>query len=186
MISLGRGPCSPLSCLGIERRAGYILRASAFLLALLLAACGTSRGPSGAATDGAGPWSCVPYARSRAGISLQGDAWTWWDAAAGRYERGRTPRNGSVLVMMRTSRLPQGHLAVVSRVVSAREVRVDHANWASGAARGRVARNQPVMDVSPNNDWSLVRVWYPRIDDWGASNYPSYGFVHQTVSMAAR
>jgi hypothetical protein len=88
--------------------------------------------------------------------------------------------------MMRTSRLPQGHLAVVSRVVSAREVRVDHANWASGAARGRVARNQPVMDVSPNNDWSLVRVWYPRIDDWGASNYPNYGFVHQTVSMAAR
>jgi hypothetical protein len=59
---------------------------------------------------------------------------------------------------------------------------VDHANWASGAARGRVARNQPVMDVSPNNDWSLVRVWYPRIDDWGASNY----LVHQTVSMAAR
>src|ERR671917_606528 len=41
-------------------------------------------------------------------------------------------------------RLPQGHLAVVSRLVSAREVRVDHANWASGAAKGQVARDQPV------------------------------------------
>jgi hypothetical protein len=62
---------------------------------------------------------------------------------------GRAPRGGSVLVLMRTSRLPQGHVAVVSRVVSAREIRVDHANWASGAAKGRAARDQPVMDVSP-------------------------------------
>jgi hypothetical protein len=164
---------------------GSILRASVALVALLFyAACGASRGPSSpGATAGAGPWSCVPYARARSGIPLQGDAWTWWDSAAGRYERGRAPRHGSVLVLARTSRLPQGHLAVVSRVVSAREVRVDYANWASGAAKGRVARDQPVMDVSPSNDWSLVRVWLPRINDWGASNYPSYGFVH---SVAAR
>lgn len=154
---------------------------------LLLAACGTaSRGPSGIAVDGTGPWSCVPYARLRSGIPLRGDAWTWWEAAAGQYERGRAPRNGSVLVLLRTSRLPQGHLAVVSRVVSAREVRVDHANWASGGAKGRVARDQPVSDVSPANDWSLVRVWLPRTNTWGASSYPSYGFVHQTVSTAAR
>jgi surface antigen len=161
-----------------------ILRASAALAALLLlAACGgASRGPPGA-DAASGPWSCVPYARARSGIPLRGDAWTWWDAAAGLYERGRAPRNGSVLVLARTSRLPQGHLAVVSRVVSAREVRVDHANWASGAAKGRVARDQPVMDVSPANDWSLVRVWLPRINDWGASNYPSHGLVH---SAAAR
>jgi surface antigen len=128
----------------------------------------------------------VPYARLRSGIPLRGDAWTWWDAAAGQYERSRAPRNGSVLVLMRNSRLPQGHLAVVSRVVSSREIRVDHANWASGAAKGRVARNQPVQDVSPANDWSLVRVWLPRASDWGASNYPSYGFVHPTTALAAR
>jgi hypothetical protein len=91
-----------------------------------------------------------------------------------------------VLVLKRTSRLPQGHLAVVARVVSSREIRVDHANWASGAAKGRVAKNQPVMDVSASNDWSLVRVWHPRSEAWGASNYPSYGFIHQTVPMAAR
>jgi len=118
----------------------------------------------------------------RSGIALNGDAWAWWDAAAGRFERGPAPRGGSVLVLMRTSRLPQGHLAVVSRVVSAREVRVDHANWASGAAKGRAARDQPVMDVSPGNDWSLVRVWYPRINDWGASSYPSYGFIHRAAA----
>ncbi len=123
----------------------------------------------------------------RSGIALRGDAWIWWDAAAGRYERGHAPRSGSVLVLGRTSRLPQGHLAVVSRVVSAREVRVDHANWGSGAAKGREARNQPVMDVSPANDWSLVRVWLPRINDWGASTYASRGFVHPTtLATAAR
>lgn len=161
-----------------------------FAALLLLAACGPSRGPSHRsgvpAAEGAGAWSCVPYARMRSGIPLRGDAWTWWDAAAGHYGRGRDPRRGSVLVLMRTSRLPQGHLAVVSRVVSAREIRVDHANWASGASKGRAARDQPVMDVSPANDWSLVRVWYPRINDWGASSYPSYGFIHPTLSMAAR
>ncbi|MBD0275309.1 MAG: CHAP domain-containing protein [Acetobacteraceae bacterium] len=169
----------------MEKGFGSILRASAALVALLfLAACGASRGPSspGAAVAVSGSWSCVPYARARSGIPLRGDAWTWWDAAAGLYGRGRAPRNGSVLVLARTSRLPQGHVAVVSRVVSAREVRVDHANWASGAAKGRVARDQPVMDVSPANDWSLVRVWLPRINDWGASNYPSYGFVHAAAA----
>ena len=154
-----------------------------------MAACGTVRWPlsPGVSADGSGPWSCVPYARMRSGIALRGDAWTWWDAAAGRYERGHAPRSGSVLVLGRTSRLPQGHLAVVSRVVSAREVRVDHANWGSGAAKGREARNQPVMDVSPANDWSLVRVWLPRINDWGASNYASLGFIHPTtLATAAR
>ena len=170
-----------------QKRGCPILRAFWIAAALLLAACGTSsRGPAGVALDGSGPWSCVPYARMRSGIPLRGDAWTWWDAAAGRFERGRAPRSGSVLVLIRTSRLPQGHLAVVSRVVSAREVRVDHANWASGTAKGRVARDQPVMDVSPANDWSLVRVWHPRINDWGASNYPSYGFIHPTLATAAR
>jgi surface antigen len=159
------------------------MRHLALLLLLLLAACGTARVPPG---DESGAWSCVPYVRARTGIDLQGDAWTWWEAAAGRYERSRTPRPGSVLVLMRTSRLRQGHVAVVTRVVSAREIRVDHANWASGAAKGRVARDQPVLDVSPGNDWSLVRVWYPRVKDYGATSYPSYGFIHAGLATATR
>jgi surface antigen len=163
------------------------MRHLALLLLLLLAACGTARVPqAGAPLGEAGQWSCVPYARARTGLDLQGDAWNWWEAAAGRYERSRVPRPGSVLVLMRTSRLRQGHVAVVTRVVSAREIRVDHANWASGAAKGRVARDQPVLDVSPGNDWSLVRVWYPRVNDYGATSYPSYGFIHTGMATAGR
>ncbi|WP_149535882.1 CHAP domain-containing protein [Siccirubricoccus phaeus] len=149
-------------------------------LPLLLAACGTSRRTPPAPTGAAGEWSCVPYARQRSGIPLRGDAWEWWEAASGQYRRERRPRPGSVLVLMRTSRLPRGHLSVVSRVISAREIRVDHANWASGRAKGRVATDQPVLDVSPGNDWSLVRIWYPRVNDFGASRYPAYGFIAAT------
>jgi surface antigen len=152
------------------------------LLALLaLAACGgTARAPrtgapAGQAADG--DWSCVPYARARTGLPIRGDAWEWW-AGGAAYARGPSPRAGSVLVLMRTSRLPQGHVSVVARVVSAREIRVDHANWASGRGKGRVAQDQPVLDVSPGNDWSLVRVWYPPVRGYGTTAYPAYGFVH--------
>jgi surface antigen len=155
------------------------LRRSLLAAPLVLAACGTSRH---VAPSAAGDLSCVPYARNRSGIALRGDAWRWWEAAEGRYRRDRSPRPGSVLVMMRTSRLPQGHLSVVSRVVSRREIRVDHANWASGAGKGRVAQDQPVMDVSPGNDWSLLRIWYARVNDYGASNYPAYGFIHPVAA----
>jgi surface antigen len=157
--------------------------ALAMLLLLALAACGSTRAPEG----GAGlsePVSCVPYARARSGIQLSGDAWTWWDAAAGRYDRSRTPIPGSVLVINRTSRMRDGHVAVVTRVLGRREILVDHANWASGAARGRIATDQRVVDVSPGNDWSVVRVWYPRIDDLGVTGYPVRGFVHPAVSVA--
>lgn len=157
-----------------------MLRVIAILAALLMAACGSTGPRSGVPGYASGSLSCVPYARARSGIDLQGDAWQWWAAAAvsGRYDRSRSPRVGSVLVFMRTSRNRTGHLSVVTRVVSSREVRVDHANWASGRNRGRIARDQPVRDVSAANDWSLVRVWYPPIDDFGRTNYPTYGFIH--------
>lgn len=156
------------------------------LLLLALAACGTGR--SSLSDDAASltePVSCVPYARARSGIRLQGDAWRWWGAAAGRYRRDQAPRPGAVLVLARTSRLPHGHLSVVTRVVSSREIRVDHANWASGAARGRIARDQPVVDVSPRNDWSLVRVWYPPVGALGITSFSAYGFIHPTAEVAS-
>ena len=156
------------------------------LLLLGLAACGGTRQaslpPGGGISE---PTSCVPYARARSGIQLQGDAWTWWDAATGRYDRSRTPHTGSVLVIARTSRMPNGHVAVVSRVVSNREIRVDHANWATGLARGRIATDQRVVDVSERNDWSLVRVWYPRINDLGTTAFPTRGFVHPRLEYAS-
>ena len=160
------------------------------LLALsALAGCGTSRvpAPSGVPVPGGdAQLSCVPYARARSGIELRGDAWQWWEAAAGRYGRARRPEVGSVLVIPRSSRLPSGHLAVVSRVVSAREIRVDHANWASGAARGRVAQDQPVLDVSPGNDWTQIRVWYPRINDYGNTVFGAQGFILPRLAYAGR
>ena len=159
------------------------MRRLVLLAPLLLLGCGTSRVPRPDRwAELPGNLSCVPYARARSGIALRGDAWQWWDAAAGRYARGRAPRPGSVLVLMRTSRLPQGHVAVVSRIVSAREIRVDHANWASGRAKGREARDQPVLDISAGNDWSMVRVWYPRVNDYGVSAWPAYGFVHPVAA----
>ena len=158
--------------------------ALAVLLLFALAGCGSTRAPQGG-WGIAEPISCVPYARARSGIHLQGDAWTWWDAAAGRYERGRAPQPGSVLVLARTGRMREGHVAVVARVVHGREILVDHANWASGAAKGRIATGQRVVDVSPRNDWSQVRVWYPRINAFGVTTYPARGFVHPRVEMAA-
>ncbi|HWX49741.1 MAG TPA: CHAP domain-containing protein [Roseomonas sp.] len=157
-------------------------------LFLLLAACGggSPRGPVLGAAALREPVTCVPYARARSGVDLRGDAWEWWPAAAGLYERGHTPRPGSVLVFARAGRLRQGHLSVVTRVVSAREIRVDHANWASGGQKGRIARDQPVRDVSPANDWSLVRVWYPPIGGYGSTAYPVEGFVHGSSVMAGR
>lgn len=132
------------------------------------------------------PMQCVTYARHLSGLPIRGDAWTWWRAAEGRYTRNRIPRPGAVLVLERTGRLAYGHLAVVTRVLGPRRILVDHANWLN---RGRIHRNAPVVDVSPGNDWSLVRVWYIPGDTLGVSRYPAYGFIHPealtTASTAA-
>ncbi|MDB5414372.1 MAG: amidase [Rubritepida sp.] len=154
-----------------------------------LAGCGTTRTPTIAGVPDPGAsldLSCVPYARARSGLELRGDAWQWWAAAAGRYQRGNRPSSGSVMVLARTSRLPSGHVAVVARIVSTREIRVDHANWASGYGRGRVARDQPVLDVSPGNDWTQVRVWYPRAGDYGNTVFPAQGFILPRLDYAGR
>lgn len=144
----------------------------------LLAACGGPVRPA-AVTRPLDPrlLTCVPYARERSAIDLRGDGWQWWDAAAGRYERSRSPAPGAVLVFDRTRRLRDGHLAVVAAVVSAREIRVDHANWDSSRGGGPVSLDQPVLDVSPDNDWSLVRVWYPPGNHLGSSAFPARGFI---------
>jgi len=34
------------------------------------------------------PLQCVPYARDHSQVALYGDAYTWWDQAAGRFSRG--------------------------------------------------------------------------------------------------
>jgi surface antigen len=122
-----------------------------------------------------GGLQCVPFARNASGIELVGNAWTWWNEAAGVYERGSAPEPGSVLAFRSNGAMRLGHVAVVSRVVNAREIEIDHANW--GGYRGSVARGISVVDVSPNNDWTAVRVGLGKGDDFG-SIYPTYGFIY--------
>lgn len=123
---------------------------------------------------------CVQYAREVTNVPLQGDAWTWWSKAArSRIDRGREPEIGSILVFRRTARLQRGHVAVVAEVVNRREIVVDHANWASRRSmRGRIDLAVRVVDVSPANDWSAVRVWHAASDTLGQRAYPTYGFIY--------
>ena len=140
------------------------------LSALALAGCGSSRRlASGAASD----TECVPYARAASGIELYGDAADWWDEAAGRYRRAAAPQPGAVLVFRRTGRLPHGHVSVVGALQSGREILVSQANW----VHHRIARGEPVLDVSPANDWTAVRVWWAPSGQLGATVYPTFGFV---------
>lgn len=141
---------------------------------LLLAGCGGGGGY--AAYGQATPMTCVPYARSVSGLPISGDAWQWWRAAQNRYAESSVPAPGSVLVFRRTGRLPSGHLAVVSAVQSGRKVIVTQANWLPH----RITDNQPVLDVSPGNDWTAVRVWWPPANSWGKTVYPTYGFILPT------
>ncbi|SEN20464.1 CHAP domain-containing protein [Sphingomonas gellani] len=122
---------------------------------------------------------CVPFARAASGVAIYGDAWTWWDQADGRYDRGHTPRVGAVVVFPRSARLPLGHVAVVSRVVEKRVVMLTHANWSrQNGERGHAEQDVTLFDVSPRNDWSSVKVWYRDSDGLGGSVYPVNGFIY--------
>ena len=121
------------------------------------------------------PLECVPYARRISGIEIRGDAWTWWQSAAGRYARRHEPMPGAVLVLGRSRQLRGGHIAVVEAVLGERVILVSHANWLN---RGRIHENTPVVDVSPENDWSLVRVWYTPGRSLGRRSYPAKGFIY--------
>ncbi len=120
------------------------------------------------------PLQCVPFARENSGIELIGNAANWWDNAAGIYERGSRPEVGSVLNFRSTRRMRLGHVAVVTRVIDGREVEIDHANW---AFPGGVSRSINVIDVSPANDWSAVRVALGQTSVFG-SVYPTFGFIY--------
>jgi len=117
--------------------------------------------------------NCVLYARAETGVALFGAAGGWWAQADGRYQRGRAPEVGAILVFKRTSRIPSGHVAIVARVVSESEIVVDHANW----YRGRVSRGMSVIDTSAAHDWSSVAVVDLSSGKPG-SDYPTYGFIY--------
>jgi hypothetical protein len=129
--------------------------------------------------------SCVPFARRDSGIELTGNAWQWWGHATGVYARGQVPESGAVLAFRSNPRMRLGHVAVVSRIVNAREVEIDHANWWGPGMRGGVAHNVPVVDVSEANDWSAVRVGLGQTGSFGAV-YPTYGFIYDRADTGVR
>jgi hypothetical protein len=178
------------------------------LMAVALAACATAPAPV-AMGGGRGGWGqpadlppppynpdapprvmdspfrlqCVPYARNASGIQIFGDANTWWQQAAGAYPRSSSPAPGSVFVMRGYQDANRGHVAVVMEIVSSRIIRVDQANWLNG---GEISVGVPVLDVSPDNDWSQVRVWYIPGGHWGGRVYEAQGFIHPFRMFAAQ
>jgi hypothetical protein len=125
---------------------------------------------------------CVPFAREVSGIAIYGDANTWWRQAAGRYPRSHSPAPGAVIVMRGYNDPARGHVAVVRRIESDRIIVVDQANWLNG---GEISVGVPVLDVSPANDWSEVRVWYIPGAHWGGRVYDVEGFIHPFTLHAA-
>jgi surface antigen len=120
------------------------------------------------------PLQCVTFAREVSGVNLRGDAGSWWVLAAGHYTRSNQPSLGAVLVLTGYAGPHRGHLAVVTEVESSRRILVDHANWLND---GRIYRNDPVVDVSPDNDWSEVRVWNAQSNTLGVRTYLVQGFI---------
>jgi CHAP domain len=185
---------APRYCAGrVLTRCGRArLASSAVVLcfALLdLTGCRSTEPPVGGAAIGNVPLDCAPFARAVSGVELRGVAADWWPQAEGRYRRTHAPVVGSVLVFRRSARLPDGHVAVVSRVLSDRRILATHANW----VRHQVSEDVPVIDVSPGKDWTRVRVWWPPTNQMGVTEYATFGFVeaksppeHDRISANAR
>ncbi len=121
---------------------------------------------------------CVPYARFLSGIGIRGDAWTWWDKAAGLYARGNHPEPGAVLSFPGIERMPLGHVAVVHQVLTPRKILIDHANWPTATVQhGAISHDIQAVDVSAANDWSEVRIQFGMGGPLG-SVYPANGFIY--------
>ena len=169
-----------------DSRRRTALRLAGLLLACAVSACASAPRPGLTAGNlGAGlsypGINCAPFARELSGIALYGDAASWWDNAAGRYDRASRPVLGSALVFRREGRLPAGHVSVVSRLVGPRQILVTQANWVPG----ELDEDQMVVDVSEHNDWTEVRVWWPPINQLGSHPYPAYGFIHPPTPATA-
>jgi hypothetical protein len=158
------------------------------VLALSLTACGGGS----AVTDEGGaptpssfsnsslppPTQCVLFARDFTGVHLHGDAWAWWDAAAGVYPRSNVPHADTILVLRATSQLHLGHVAIVKSIVGPREILVTHANWGGDDPTRRIVHDSTaVVDVSPDNDWSQIRLWHAPSNGFGKV-YAAYGFIY--------
>jgi len=126
---------------------------------------------------------CVEYARMRSGLAVFGDAKTWWTRAKDLYARASRPVEEAVMVFAGSKRLKRGHVAVVTAIVSPREISVDQANWQN---KGEIDHATPVLDVSAANDWSRVRVWDIPSGTFGSRVYRISGFIAKELETASR
>lgn len=129
--------------------------------------------------------TCVAYVRAVTGFDLSGNAWQWWNAASGIYNRGHVPEPGAVMVFSRTRHMRDGHVAIVREVLSTREILIDQANWeVVHHHRGAVSTAVHVIDSSPDNDWTQVRVQWGSGHVFGRVN-PVSGFVYPDADTHA-
>jgi len=124
------------------------------------------------------PTQCALFAREFTGINIRGDAWSWWQLAAGQYPRNNVPHTDTILVLRATPQLRLGHVAVVKKVIGPREILVTHANWGNDDPTRRIIHDSTaVVDVSPDNDWTEVRFWNAPSGAFGKT-YDAYGFIY--------
>lgn len=123
-------------------------------------------------------WNCVQFVHQVSSLRISGDAWQWWNAALGRYDRGKSPERKAVLVFDHTRQMIHGHVAIVAALVNKRMIEIDHANWSIGRfGRGKISRNVRVQDVSEHNDWTMIEVWNDLDHCWGHP-YKALGFIY--------
>jgi hypothetical protein len=125
------------------------------------------------------PTQCALFAREFTGIHIRGDAWSWWDLAAQNdYPRRDAPHPNTIIVLRSTPQLPLGHVGIVKRIVGPREITITHANWGMDDPTKRIVHDSTaVVDVSPNNDWTQVRLWNAPAHAFGKV-YFAYGFIY--------
>lgn len=133
---------------------------------------------AGTSAQAGGFLQCAPFARQVSGIQLFGRAANWWNDAIGKYVRGSLPQVGAVLSFASSRSMPAGHVAMVSKIVSNREVLLTHANW---SYRGGIEHDVRAVDVSSRGDWSSVKVWYGPIGDLGLRPNPANGFIYSAT-----
>ena len=124
---------------------------------------------------------CVAYARQASAVQLSGNARAWWGNAEGVSGRGQQPLAGAVLAFSASRAMPMGHVAVVSKVIDARHILLNHANW---SRPGMVERGVLAVDVSEAGDWSSVRVWYAPTHALGLREVTAHGFIYPANAEA--
>ncbi len=141
------------------------------IVSLLLVAA-----PAAALNEGL---QCVPYARAISGVTIFGDAHTWWSQADGKYARGDQPKVGAVLAFRPHGNMRLGHVAAVRRIINDRTILISHANWSTiNGVRGHIEQDVRAVDVSEAGDWSAVRVWYTPNAALGSTQWPAHGFIY--------